>query len=73
MIKDIKVSGTTKLKVGDRVMRADVEETSIPAYRDMRGTVVGFDWTYILVQWDLDDEGVTSRQFPEWLKLVEES
>ena len=42
-------------QAGDRVMRSDVTGTSIPAYRDMRGTIVqarGPSSYY--VQWDCD-------------------
>lgn len=45
---------TNKFKEGDRVKHADVTAASIPAYRAMRGTVVGFDWTRVLVKWDCD-------------------
>lgn len=49
------------LHVGDRVMRSDVTDTSIPAYRDMRGTIVemGVAGAYLplgmaMVRWDCD-------------------
>ena len=45
-----------KLKKGDRVRMADaLEGDKIAAYRSMVGTVTGFDWTNVLVQWDIDD------------------
>lgn len=59
-----------RLRTGARVRHADASERSIPAYRDMRGTVVGFDWTYVLVQWDCDS--AASRVLPEWLALAED-
>ena len=58
-----------KLKVGDRVKHSDADDpSSIPAYRDMRGTVTGFDWSYILVNWDCDGK-LNSRALPELRRL----
>ena len=62
----------TKYKVGDRVMKSDADAKPLPAYQDMRGTVVGFDWTRILVQWDMDPANDPTPQMPGWIKLAEE-
>jgi hypothetical protein len=43
-----------RLKEGSRVMRSDVGPDSIPSYRALRGTVTGFDWAIVWVQWDVD-------------------
>lgn len=67
-----------KLEVGDRVKREDADDPrSIPAYRDMRGTVVGFYGAHVLVDWDCDS-GMsprlrTSKHYPEDLALAEDS
>lgn len=42
--------------VGTRVMRADITEASIPAYRAMRGTVVESNAHSCRVRWDGDRE-----------------
>jgi hypothetical protein len=47
----------TTLKEGDRVKYSDVKETSIPAYRDARGTIVEVSPYYggsVRVHWDSD-------------------
>jgi len=74
-------SPSRKFEVGDRVMRSDVTEDSIPSYRNMRGAVEGFDWTYVLVQWDDDKpkccEDIShcgpTRHQPEAIKLADEN
>lgn len=54
-----------EFKVGDRVKRSDADETSIPAYRDMRGAIVAIaessvlpgmtrSWCVACVEWDCD-------------------
>lgn len=75
------MSGKTtirKFKPGDRVKRADAERSAVPAYKSMRGTVKrgagtvdGFDWTHVVVSWDMDDGG-TSSYLPEDLELAED-
>jgi hypothetical protein len=60
----------TEYKTGDRVMKSDADAKSIPAYQDMRGTVVGFDGAGILVQWDMDKANDPSHQRPGWIKLA---
>lgn len=44
-------------KVGDRVKRSDVDEESIPAFRDMRGWVVEIwgNGAKARVRWDGED------------------
>lgn len=59
-----------KLKEGDRVKRADWEQSDVPAYRDMVGTVRGFDWSVAIVEWDMD-RGKISRHPPECLTKME--
>lgn len=64
------------IKEGDRVKRADADDPrSIPAYRDMRGTVVGFAGDYVLVDWDCDANMTrslrTSRHRAQDLALAE--
>lgn len=52
----------SKFNVGDRVKPSDINAFSIPAYRDMRGTVVaareaqgGADKVeYVQIKWDTD-------------------
>jgi hypothetical protein len=64
-----------KMKVGDRVKRSDATEDSIPAYRDMRGTVTGFSHQLVLVVWDCDKQVGISRPSAEplaWLVLAED-
>jgi hypothetical protein len=56
-----------KLQVGDRVRRSDANSNSIPAYRDMVGTVMGFDWTRVQVLWAMDFPGMPSSHAPEEL------
>lgn len=43
-------------QVGDRVKFVDRPD-ALPGYVAMRGTVVGFEKTYVLVQWDCDPPG----------------
>jgi len=48
------------MKIGTRVKKADANDDSIPAYRDLRGTVVGktdLRGGFVLVQWDCDPPG----------------
>ena len=41
--------------IGQRVMPSDIDDKSIPAYRNMRGTVVKVNASgWIKVQWDCD-------------------
>lgn len=70
-----------KLKVGDRVRRSDADDPSqlgedgrprVPAYVAMRGTVIGFDWSYVLVQWDCDPRGNPTRHLPECVAHAED-
>ena len=43
------------MKVGDKVKKADATESSIPAYRDMRGEVVQVDrYGWVRVKWSCD-------------------
>ena len=61
----IDMTGDRVLKTGDRVKRSDAD-AGIPAYRDMRGTIEGFDWTYAIVRWDIDPTTAPpSRHRPE--------
>jgi hypothetical protein len=59
---------------GDRVKHADADrETNIPAYRNMRGTVVGFRYGCVLVQWDCDSPNLGPSRYPSaQLTVVEE-
>ena len=63
-----------KFRVNDRVMRSDANDPkSIPAYRDMRGTVTGFDWTRVLVRWDCDGKMPPTAVRPENLRHAREA
>ena len=62
----------TEFKVGDRVMKSDADAKSIPAYQDMRGSIVSLDHGQILVQWDMDKPNDPTIQMPGWIKLAEE-
>lgn len=44
------------LNVNDRVKHADADASSIPAYREMRGTVLETKGEMALVRWDCDGE-----------------
>lgn len=67
---------TEEFKPGDRIRKADATPDSIPAYRNMRGTVVDVigvppHKTMVRVQWDCDakranNEG-TVMQYAEWI------
>lgn len=61
-----------KFKKGDRVKRSDAEKpTAIPAYANMRGEVVGFDWTRVLVRWDCDPSHIPpTPHMPEDIALA---
>lgn len=62
----------TKLKEGDRVKRVCGPD-AIPAFRNLRGSVVGFDWTRVLVQWDCDPKSLGPTPYmPEEVELVKE-
>lgn len=45
-----------ELVVGDRVMRSDATEKSIPAFQNLRGTVIDAvpGRSYVYVRWDCD-------------------
>lgn len=48
------IPNLTPFKEGDRVRRSDVTPESIPAFRDLRGTVVGEVFLKVAVKWDID-------------------
>jgi hypothetical protein len=51
------------MKVGDKVMKSDVTEKSIPAYRDLRGHIVWLseDGRRCKVRWGINDKDENSR------------
>lgn len=59
-------------KVGDRVKRSDANEDSIPAYRNMRGTVLGLVGSRVRVRWDCDGMDTYSTLTPPELIASEE-
>jgi hypothetical protein len=52
------------MKIGDRVMKSDVDERSIPAYRALRGTVIAVskDGRLCRVEWGRNDADVFPRR-----------
>ena len=62
-----------ELKKGARVKKSGVKETSIPAYRDMRGTVVGISYRGVEVQWDYDDLGDTTIERTQNIEVTYDS
>lgn len=68
-----------RFNIGDKVKRSDADNSSVPAYKNMRGTVVdnssvvpGLAGLFISVQWDIDPKNKPTPQKPEWLKLADD-
>jgi len=56
-------------RTGDIVKHVDADDTdNVPAYRDMRGTVVGFEGVYVVVSWECNPQPDRTLMRPEWLK-----
>ena len=61
------VEENQRFKINDRVKRPWTADPDAPN-RDQKGSVVGFDWTYVLVHWDGND--IPGRHKPEDLTLT---
>ena len=58
-------------EIGERVQRSDADaDDNVPAYRDMRGTVVGHDGVYVVVSWDCNSQPDRTLMRPEWMTLA---
>lgn len=71
-----------KFQAGDRVKRSDADTSEIPAYRNMRGTVMSMNEPetfpgvirnrqLIVVKWDCDGRLSSSNVPAEWLALAD--
>jgi hypothetical protein len=58
------------IKVGDRVKMADADDATIPAYRDLIGTVLEVRGNYVRVKWDADGEPEFGARSANSVKVV---
>jgi hypothetical protein len=54
-----------------RVKHAGITDQSIPAFRNMRGTVIAFDGVYCKVSWDCGEYGQDEDVFARKIDTVE--